>query len=278
MKDFIYGLYSNDNFTTYLVIALIVLVILFVIVLLFGKKDQKLEETKKLQKLELEKSMPKDNVEAFKEESITPVKIEAKEEPVLQEEEKPLEAPTPEPTTSKTSEVHIKPTTDVTSFFDDTQILPTVDTETSKEEKKVNVTTFEPNPTVEVDVKPAIELPKEESQAIFTNDEDSPITINDLPTSSFDDQKMEQDLTELENIKNEFNRIEIPELEKKEEPQTNGEVKKSFQPNQVFSSVFVDSKPQATSDETPVTKSPEEKINIFQFEDDEDTIELPSLK
>lgn len=278
MKDFIYGLYSNDNFTTYLVIALIVLVILFVIVLLFGKKDQKLEETKKLQKLELEKSMPKDNVEAFKEESITPVKIEAKEEPVLQEEEKPLEAPTPEPTTSKTSEVHIKPTTDVTSFFDDTQILPTVDTETSKEEEKVNVTTFEPNPTVEVDVKPAIELPKEESQAIFTNDEDSPITINDLPTSSFDDQKMEQDLTELENIKNEFNRIEIPELEKKEEPQTNGEVKKSFQPNQVFSSVFVDSKPQAAPDETPVANSPEEKINIFQFEDDEDTIELPSLK
>lgn len=32
MKDFIYGLYQNDNFTLILVIALVVLIITFVVV------------------------------------------------------------------------------------------------------------------------------------------------------------------------------------------------------------------------------------------------------
>ena len=46
MKDFIYGLYQNDNFTLILVIALVILIIAFVLVWFLGKKDQKLEETK----------------------------------------------------------------------------------------------------------------------------------------------------------------------------------------------------------------------------------------
>ena len=54
MMDFIYELYKNDNFTLYLTIALVVLIILFVIVFFFGKKDHKLEETKRLQKIDLE--------------------------------------------------------------------------------------------------------------------------------------------------------------------------------------------------------------------------------
>ena len=58
--NFIYELYKNDNFTTYLLIALVVLVVLFIVVLIFGKKDQKLEETKRLQKID---------VDAFKEET-----------------------------------------------------------------------------------------------------------------------------------------------------------------------------------------------------------------
>ena len=60
MVDFIYELYQNDNFVLYLTISLVILIILFVLVLIFGKHDQKLEETRKLQKIEV------DN--AFKEE------------------------------------------------------------------------------------------------------------------------------------------------------------------------------------------------------------------
>lgn len=71
MKDFIYGLYQNDNFTLILVIALIILIIAFVLVWFLGKKDQKLEETKRLQKIELD---------AFKKEEEIPVKMEVAEE------------------------------------------------------------------------------------------------------------------------------------------------------------------------------------------------------
>ena len=74
--EFIKNLYNSDNFTLYLTIALIVLVILFFVVLIFGKKDQ-LEETKRLQKIETD--------DAFKKEEKEPVKVEVKEE---KEEEK----------------------------------------------------------------------------------------------------------------------------------------------------------------------------------------------
>ncbi len=60
MQDFFNKLYGIENFTTYLIIAIAVLVILFLLILFLGKKDQKLEETKKLQKL---------SKDTFKEES-----------------------------------------------------------------------------------------------------------------------------------------------------------------------------------------------------------------
>ena len=84
MKDFIYELYQNDNFTLYLTIALVILIILFVIVFFFGKKDEKLEETKRLQKIELD---------AFKKEAEAVTKLEVKEEAKLPEKEeiKPIE-------------------------------------------------------------------------------------------------------------------------------------------------------------------------------------------
>ena len=72
MMDFIYELYQNDNFVLYLTIALVILIVLFVLVLIFGKRDQKLEETKRLQKID---------VDAFKEEKNDEVaKVEVKEE------------------------------------------------------------------------------------------------------------------------------------------------------------------------------------------------------
>lgn len=87
MMDFIYELYKNDNFTLYLTIALVVLIILFVIVFFFGKKDQKLEETKRLQKIDLD---------TFKEKKEEPVKLEtlepvAEKDAKSKEEIKPLE-------------------------------------------------------------------------------------------------------------------------------------------------------------------------------------------
>ena len=82
--NFIYELYKNESFTTYLIIALIILVVLFVVVLIYGKKDQKLEETKKLQKID---------PDAFKENKKEPEKVEvAKKEVAVAPEEK-VESP-----------------------------------------------------------------------------------------------------------------------------------------------------------------------------------------
>ncbi len=70
MKNFIYNLFNNEHFTLYLTIILVILVILFFIVLFMGKKDKKLQETKRLELI-------KEN-DAFKEESAS-LKVEVEE-------------------------------------------------------------------------------------------------------------------------------------------------------------------------------------------------------
>ena len=47
MNEVLNKIYSIDNIIVYIVVAIVVLSILFLIILLFGKKDQKLEETKR---------------------------------------------------------------------------------------------------------------------------------------------------------------------------------------------------------------------------------------
>lgn len=62
MKEFILNLYSNESFPIYLGIIIIVLVIAFFVVLFLGKKDKKkIEETQRLEKI---------NIDAFKNESV----------------------------------------------------------------------------------------------------------------------------------------------------------------------------------------------------------------
>lgn len=210
--DFIYELYQNDNFTIYLTIALVVLIILFVVVLLFGKRDQKLEETKKLQKIE---------AEGFKEEVKEPEKVEVAE---------PVEV-------KKVEEV---------------PVLVEVNENIADEE--VNVTTFSPDikPVAEEPIK--IELSKEE--------------IELEPELNISDIDLEKDLKELENIKKEFNEIEIPK--------STEEVKKTN--NDVFSSVFVKKEEEKPTSNVEVVVEPvKEKPNLVTIDDDEE-IELPTLK
>lgn len=232
MKDFIYGLYQNDNFTLILVIALVVLIIAFVVVYFFGKKDQKLEETKRLQKIELD---------AFKQEEKVPEKVEVKEELKKEDEEK----------------------------------------ETINED--VNVTEFIPDVKEEIEEEVNIPLKKEEEvKPLFKDheEEEKPISINEL-SSDLEDEKLENDLSSLESIKNEFNSINIPEVKE--------EMKKPvFKPSpQIFSSVFVDKKEEnivSNNEEEHVTEIKKEQkpmdAKLFSIIDDEDEedIELPSLK
>ena len=232
MKDFIYGLYQNDNFTLILVIALVVLIIAFVVVYFFGKKDQKLEETKRLQKIELD---------AFKQEEKAPEKVEVKEELKKEDEEK----------------------------------------ETINED--VNVTEFIPDVKEEIEEEVNIPLKKEEEvKPLFKDheEEEKPISINEL-SSDLEDEKLENDLSSLESIKNEFNSINIPEVKEEME-------KPVFKPSpQIFSSVFVDKKEEnivSNNEEEHVTEIKKEQkpmdAKLFSIIDDEEEedIELPSLK
>lgn len=232
MKDFIYGLYQNDNFTLILVIALVVLIIAFVVVYFFGKKDQKLEETKRLQKIELD---------AFKQEENVPEKVEVKEELKKEDEEK----------------------------------------ETINED--VNVTEFIPDVKEEIEEEVNIPLKKEENvRPLFKDheEEEKPISINEL-SSDLEDEKLENDLSSLESIKNEFNSINIPEVKEEME-------KPVFKPSpQIFSSVFVDKKEEniiSNNEEEHVTEIKKEQkpidAKLFSIidDEDEDDIELPSLK
>lgn len=232
MKDFIYGLYQNDNFTLILVIALVVLIIAFVVVYFFGKKDQKLEETKRLQKIELD---------AFKQEENVPEKVEVKEE--LKKEDEVKE-----------------------SINED-----------------VNVTEFIPDVKEEIEEEVNIPLKKEEEvKPLFKDheEEEKPISINEL-SSDLEDEKLENDLSSLESIKNEFNSINIPEVKEEME-------KPVFKPSpQIFSSVFVDKKEEnivSNNEEEHVTEIKKEQkpmdAKLFSIIDDEDEedIELPSLK
>lgn len=232
MKDFIYGLYQNDNFTLILVIALVVLIIAFVVVYFFGKKDQKLEETKRLQKIELD---------AFKQEEKVPEKVEVKEELKKEDEVK----------------------------------------ETINED--VNVTEFIPDVKEKIEEEVNIPLKKEEEvKPLFKDheEEEKPISINEL-SSDLEDEKLENDLSSLESIKNEFNSINIPEVKEEME-------KPVFKPSpQIFSSVFVDKKEEnivSNNEEEHVTEIKKEQkpmdAKLFSIIDDEDEedIELPSLK
>ena len=62
MKDFFVTLYSNENFPIFLGLFIIALVIAFVVVYYWGKKDQKFIETKKLEKLNFNNDVDAFNV------------------------------------------------------------------------------------------------------------------------------------------------------------------------------------------------------------------------
>lgn len=275
MMDFIYELYQNDNFVLYLTIALVILIVLFVLVLIFGKRDQKLEETKRLQKID---------VDAFKEEKKNEVKVEV---------------PAKEPEEIKTEKVEevkeeIKPVTTeepkvAKSIFDDTQVLPIADkVENRAADEEIKVTTFEPIKVEEKQEEPAVEEAnkKEVNKPLIDIEEESkPINIKELDEINFDDINLEKDLGELENIKNEFDSIKIPEVkevkeEKKEEKVIERNETKPFKPSpQVFSSVFVKKEEPVVEEVKEEIKTEEKpKVNLFSIQDDEEEIELPPLK
>ncbi len=219
MKDFIIDLYSNDNFTLWLTIALVILIVLFFIVLFFGKKDKKLQEMQKLAKVS----------DGFKEET--------KAEPVevaVTPEEKVIEE-IPEPTTEVTMDV----------------VTPS--------ETKAEENTNAKESTTEL---------KEKPEEDFTIPEVKEIAFDEINDS------LEKELSELENLKNEFNNIELPKADDvikpvvaPEDPKPVEETKEVPQARpQVFSSVFVNKEEDDMELPTLKEEPKEEKVNETNFD------------
>lgn len=243
--DFIYNLYQNDNFIIYLSIILVVLVILFVVVFFFGKKDQKLEETKKLQKIDLDNAFKEEHKEAEKVEINTELeekKEEIKEEKIEDNNELPKE-----------NVVEKK------SIFDETQSLPVVN------EEEVDVVTFEP--TIKEDNED-LPLVKDEDFPLLSEnkeEEEKPLFVQDV-----DD--IEKDLNELASLKRQIDDVGLnTDIKAEEKEKVKSADEKKFKPSPVFSSVFV-SKPEEMKED-----SNDKKVPLFTIEDDVD-MELPALK
>lgn len=236
IKNFLINLYENDSFTTYLIIALIILIIIFIIVFFFGKRDKKIEETKRLNKEEIAKA-------AFKEEKKELKKLELK----ARKESAPEPQKDPPDEKPKIEEPILK--------------------ESSAEainEKLPNVTIFEPkeleNRFVDNDKKEeSIEMSNlfSKENELNTNNKDTeeekaPINMKELNLEKVD-KDLEKELNELENIKNEFNEIKLPEISKETKPQE----EKHFEPSEVFSSVYVPPKKEKEEDDfdLPMLKS-----------------------
>lgn len=171
MKDFIYGLYQNDNFTLILVIALVVLIIAFVLVYFFGKKDQKLEETKRLQKIELD---------AFKKVEEKPEKVEVTKEEVKEN--------VPEVSNEVTVTEFVPEEKEESEEIE----LPQVKEEVKPIFKDIDE---EKNP-ISID-----ELPKEEVKPIFDNNEEDKKLENDL--NSLESIKNEFNSIDIPEVKEE---------------------------------------------------------------------------
>lgn len=278
MMNFIYELYQNDNFVLYLTIALVVLIILFVVVLFFGKRDQKLEETKRLQKID---------IDAFKEEAKEKEKLEVKEN---------IEKTNIESTITENNEDNLP----LIENNNEEIKSETFSLSDNINDSQINVTTFEPIKNIEKESEEELELPKKVEEnnirkPLLDGDEESkPISFDELDKINFDESDLEKDLNELESIKNEFNKIKVPEVEKKE---TKAETKNYKASPQIFSSVFVNkedsvsnsiksepNKPLLEEKNDELKKEKQEKDNISHeklftiIDDDADDIDLPSLK
>lgn len=252
--NFIYNLYQSDNFVLILSIVLVVLIVLFVIVFFWGKKDQKLEETKRLEKLKVD--------DTFKEEKSEPVKVESKinevtVEPQVKEEIKKEEMPKEEVT--------------VTEF--EPEVKEKSQEDTHEEPKKENVSLFSDNKE---------DLKVDDNSDIF---EGLKIVQEELAKVDIPEE------TKIE-VPVETHVEEEPKVFKPSEVFSSVYVKKEDEPTAPLvekeESVLpegakVIEKEDRVEIENPTVEEPKEENNssmskLFMIEDEDEDMELPTLK
>jgi hypothetical protein len=235
MADFLNNLYSNPNFAMYLIIAIIVLVIVFVLVLLLGKKDKKLEETKRLEKI---------NQDTFKETS-EPVKLESGEEKV------------PEPMT----DILLQPQPSEMHYDDNKEEVFKATNNNFVEPAKME--TEEDSTPIVMPEPPKMETPinnDENNNSILSSQEETPIKIEE-PIKVVEDPepiKLEplqtRTNTEVIRLVNDEDEIKIPEPT-------------DVKPIEINPDIIPD------KEEEPTNVIPEVKIPEFNFDELEATLD-----
>jgi hypothetical protein len=257
MADFLNNLYSNPNFAMYLIIAIIVLVIVFVLVLLLGKKDKKLEETKRLEKI---------NQDTFKETS-EPVKLESSEEKV------------PEPMT----DILLQPQPSEMHYDDNKEEVFKATNNNFVEPAKME-TDEEPTPIV-MPEPPKMETPinnDENNNSILSSQEETPIKIEE-PIKVVEDPepiKLEplqtRTNTEVIRLVNDEDEIKIPEPTEVKPIEINPELipDKEEEPTNAIPEVKI---PEFNFDELEATLDKQYNNNDNNVEKDPEPIDLNSL-
>lgn len=292
MEELLNKLYSYEYFGVYLMISILVLVVLFIVILFFGKKDQKnreIEATKKLQQIEND---------TFKEDSIeNAVEVNTLSQETLEndtiivpnintiETDNDLSDEIPEPVLPVQEEV-VEEIKDVTT---NEIIEPLVESE-SVEEPAIEPVIETEEPMLNTEIMPMEapiveekhdEIPMPTIEPVITNDDVNEITpllekIEEKPLL-FNDEVVEENKYEVPIIETTEPEIKVePVIEEVEVPTFNfDELMKDIEETkkeepvkapEIFSSVFVPEK-----EEEPKI---EEKENVSSELD----FELPTLK
>ncbi len=295
MQEFLEKLYNYEYFGIYLMISIAVLVLLFIIVLFFGKKDKKVREIEATKKLQLEQA----NTDAFKvEDNQNNVEVSTTlETPV------PTENVEPQPS-------EVTPSVDVTTpnLESDTLVFPTInmtendnEPEEIKEEIKSDLNTNDDvapikeydlhpsEPTINDMIAPMAELSQNEEENVMSSEPVDDFAKVEMPLENEPilnkvEEKPFAFNNELEESQNDlFSNVEVPEFNfdnlNTQEP-VEEEVKVPSKNIDVFSSVFAPKReenidlPEINNGEV----KPEEREEVSVPSADEMEIELPTLK
>lgn len=288
MQNLLNDIYSIDNIITYIIMAIVALVILFVIILIFGKKDQKLEETKRLELMNKNLDDKKDE-DAFKQENVEGVKLEKEQihekypdillpssnqsekentdvikevQPLQEKIEKDEESTISIPFEKLNETPILKKKEEIPLIINKEQEIPKIDEKREIEivEEPISVELKEFTPPKEV-------MPVKNINIIDKDEESDSIQLDSFETKKEDLQMPEIKLDDIK-IKTEEKPIEI--IEDKihyERPNTGYEG--TLPRPQIFSSVYVEKK--------------EEKPEVIEIvgkdeSDDDLDFELPQLK
>lgn len=278
MEEFLNKLYSYEYFGIYLMISILVLIVLFIVILFFGKKDQKhreIEATKKLQQI--------DN-DAFKEENLeNKVEVNTLTQENLENDtiivpsietisnEANIVEEIPEPVLPVQEEVtnietNIENENEVSTDINEVE-TPIVETPTTDPKFDEDLVPMEPITTDVNEITPILE--KVEEKPLVFNDLE--VTSNEMPEASVNNIEVPViETTEPEiKIEPEVEEVEVPTFNF-EEIMKDIEETKTEEPvkgPEIFSSVYVPEK--------ELTEEPKEEVKESSSEMD---FELPTLK